>query len=56
MLLRVKFEDPLIIKVNVTIIQKQDERVAQLEKQMDGWLAKLKPVFEKLKQVSDQVK
>lgn len=56
MLLRVKFEDPLTVNVNVTVIQKQDDRVAQLEKQMDDWLAALKPGIEKLKVVSDQVK
>lgn len=55
MLLRIKFEDPLVIKVNVTIIQKQDERVAQLEKQMDSWLARLEREFSKLKTVSEQV-
>ena len=55
MLLRIKFEEPLRINVNVTITQKQDERVAQLEKQMDGWLAALKPAVDKIKTVSEQV-
>lgn len=55
MLLRVRFEDPLTINVNVTVTQKQDERVSQLEKQMDDWLAKLKQDFGKLEKVSEQV-
>ena len=55
MWLKIKFEDPLTINVNVSITQKQDERVAQLEKQMDDWLAALKPTIEKLNVVSEQV-
>lgn len=55
MLLRIKFEDPLTINVNVSITQKQDERVAQLEAQMDSWLAMLKQEFDKLETISKQV-
>lgn len=55
MLLRVRFEDPLTINVNVTITQKQDDKVAQLEKQMDEWLATLKQSVDKVEQVSEQV-
>lgn len=55
MLLRIKFEDPLTINVNVSITQKQDERVAQLEAQMDEWLLRLKQEFDKLETISKQV-
>lgn len=55
MLLRIKFEDPLRINVNVTITQKQDERVAQLEKQQDDWLATLDKSIVKIEEVSEQV-
>ena len=55
MLLKVKFEDPLTINVNVTVTQKQDERVAQLEKQQEDWLNKLNQAFEKLKTISEKV-
>lgn len=34
---------------------KPDDRAAQLEKQMDEWLAKLKQDFGKLEQVSERV-
>lgn len=55
MLLKIRFEDPLTINVNVTITQKQDDKVAELEKQMDSWLAKLKQDFGKLEEVSQKV-
>ena len=55
MWLKIKFEDPLTINVNVNITQKQDDRVTQLEKQMDEWLVKLKQEFDKLKTISDKV-
>lgn len=55
MLLRVKFEDPLTVNVNVTIVQKQDEKVVKLEKQMDSWLTQLAKSIKNIKTVSDRV-
>ena len=55
MLLKVVFPDTLKIDINVTVTQKEDDRVAKLEKQQNDWLKTLAASVKKVEEISKQV-
>jgi hypothetical protein len=51
----IKFTNPLTINVNVVVTQKEDDRVAQLQKELQAAISgELPEVQEKIKSVFDQ--
>lgn len=52
---RSKKELKLLKEIKALLIAGSDERVKQLEAQMDSWLATLKTSVDKVEQVSQQV-